>query len=258
MEYLKTLSVVRLLAEKHSRIFSVYELRSITQSLHLKDSYLPQLINRALKEGSLERLYRGVYTLNQSLIAGSPITEYEIANHIARPSAVAFWSAFAIHQLTDQVLRDVFIIAPREDIQKSPQSLFRIRGGSYKIFRVKRENFFGVEKKFLMDIPIFVTDFERTLIDGIMRPDLCGGFRDVLEAYREGWERVNINKLISYGERFGVSVLKRIGWICDQMNLKNPYMDKIKKIPCANFYKLDTSREAIGLLSKTWHLRENL
>lgn len=255
---LRSLSVIRELAEKGYRIFSVDDVRPITRSLGLKDSYLPQLLRRCVLEGSLHSLYRGVYCLNQSLTSGSPITEYEIANYIAKPSALAFWSAFVIHHLTDQVLCDVLILVPREDSTHSVQSVFTINKTRYRIIRVKREYFFGVEKKFLTDQPIVVTDLERTLIDALGRPELCGGFREVINAFQIAWHRVNVEKLIDYGTTYGISVLKRIGWICENLELSNDHLDALKALPCTSCYKLDVSGYAMGKISKRWNLRENI
>ena len=255
---LRSLAVIRELAEKGYRIFSVDDVRPITQSLGLKDSYIPQLLRRCVMDGSLYSLYRGVYCLNQSLTSGSPITEYEIANYIAKSSAIAFWSALSIHQLTDQVLRDILILAPKEESPHSSQSIFHIHETKYHMFRVKRDYFFGIEKKFLTDQPIMVTDLERTLIDGLVRPELCGGFREVINAFDVGWDRVNVQKLMDYGRKFGVSVLKRIGWMCENLSLPNPHIESLKTLPCTSCYKLDVSRQAIGKIAKAWNLRENI
>lgn len=255
----RPLAVIRELAEKGHRVFSVEDIRLITQSLGLKDSYVPQLLKRCVLDGSLQYLYRGVYCLNQSLTAGSPITEYEIANYIVKPSAIAFWSAFVIHQLTDQVLRDIFILAQREETPNSSQSIFKIKEVTYHIIRVKGESFpFDVEMKFLTDIPILVTNLESTLISSLIRPELCGGFREVINAFQIAWDRVDIDKLITYGRNIGTSVLKRIGWLCENLELSNPRLEELKALPCTSCYKLDVSREPIGKISKNWRLRENI
>ena len=255
---LRSLALIRELAEKGYRIFSVDEVRSITRLLGLKDSYVPQLLKRCVQDGSLLSLYRGVYCLNQSLTSGAPISEYEIANYIIKPSALAFWSAMTIHQLTDQVLREVFIVASREDAHHSSQSLFTIQDTQYHVMRVKQNYFFGIEKKFLTEIPIVVTDLEKTLIDTLVRPDLCGGFRESMTAFQMGWDRVNIPTLITYGQKFGVSVLKRVGWVCETLELENPYIDELRAIPCVSCYKLDVSRKPAGRIARAWSLRENI
>ncbi len=256
---LRPLAVIRELAEKGLRIFSVDDVRVITRSLGLKDSYIPQLMRRCVLDGSLQHLYRGVYCLNQSLTAGSPVTEYEIANYLVQPSVIAFWSAFAIHQLTDQVLHDVLILARREEVTHSSQSIFKIKGTTYRIFRMKGEHFpFCAEQKFLTDVPVLVTDLESTLISSLIRPDLCGGFREVINAFQIAWDRVDIEKLIYYAQNIGVSVLKRIGWLCENLNLFNPRLEELKALPCTSCYKLDVSGKSVGKISRHWNLRENI
>ncbi len=63
----------------------------------------------ALKDNWLERVKKGMYILSSDNTGISPIHEYEIAMYLVKPSMISHYSAFYYHNLTEQVLRDVYI-----------------------------------------------------------------------------------------------------------------------------------------------------
>lgn len=251
-------AIVRRLGEEGFRIFKTEDFRKIAIELGLKDSYVPQLIRRLIKDGSLISLYRGTYTIAGGLLAGPPLSSYEIGLALAKPSALCCWTAFSLHNLTDQVLRAVFVMTTYQREHNSVKTNFEIQGARYKIIRVQEKFFYGYERRFLTEVPIIVTDLERTLIDGLVRPQYCGGFREVIEGFRLGWDRVNVDKLIDYGHKMSTAVLKRIGMVCETLELENPRLEELQSIPCSSFYKLDTSGENKGPWNYRWNLRDNV
>ncbi len=56
---------------------------------------------------------------------------------------------------------------------------------------------FGVKVGYSSGLPIYLTDVERTLLDGIRMPEKCGGISKVLQAWRNA-EGFNLDRLIEY------------------------------------------------------------
>lgn len=250
--------VLKKIAETGLRIFSTDVLRGITQELGLKDTYLPQLIHRYSFEGVVRKLHKGVYALPQDLMAGPPLSEFEIACHLATPSALCCWSAFVIHGLTDQVLNHIYVMAPYGRKHFSSKTSFEIERTTYKIINVSPQSFFGTEIRWITEAPITVTDLERTLLEGLIRPEYCGGFREVMEAYGQAKERLNQNKLIDYGKKISLSVLKRIGWVLEEIGIHNEGIEDLQRLPCTSCYKVDVSSPSSGKWNARWNMKENI
>lgn len=255
---MKQTSVIRRIGEEGLRIFSTDNFKKITRDLGLKDSYALKLLHLYIAEGTIRKLYRGKYTLTQSLLSGPPLSEYEIGNSLAVPSSICCWSAFAVHHLTDQVLNTVYVMTTYHRANNSPKSVFEIDFTTYKLIRVQELLYFGFERKFITEVPIMVTDLERTLLDGLIRPQYCGGFREVMEAFQVSWERVNQEKLIKYAERIGKAPLKRIGWVCESLKLDSPHLKMLQDIDCHSSIKLDASRPNNGPWNPRWNIKENI
>lgn len=66
------------------------------------------------------------------------------------------------------------------------------------------DRFWGFAEYEPRDFPIRVTTPERTLIDGLIKPDLCGGIEVVLEAWSLAAGAIDIDSLVAQVDRFGV------------------------------------------------------
>lgn len=252
------ISIIRKIGEKGLRIFSTDDFKEITRELELKDSYALKLLHLFINEGSIRKLNRGKYALNQSLLSGPPLSEYEIGNSLATPAGICCWSAFAIHQLTDQILNTVHVMTTYHRAHNSSKNLFKIDFTTYQLIKVQDPLYFGFERRFITEIPIIVTDLERTLLDGLIRPQYCGGFREVIGAFQVSWARVNQEKLIQYAQKIGKSSLKRIGWICEYAKLDNPHLEILQNIDSNSLIKLDPSGPNRGSWNSRWNIQENI
>ena len=51
---------------------------------------------------------RNLYELDPVLMGGLPVHEFEIATYLVKPSAISHFSAFHVHELTDQIPQIVY------------------------------------------------------------------------------------------------------------------------------------------------------
>lgn len=78
-----------------------------------------------------------------------------------------------------------------------------------------------------------VTDLERTLIDGLRYPKLCGGLSEVFRAWVRACDRrtpPSPEILVAHAERFGQSILyQRLGFVMETLGLRHPRLSVWKR-----------------------------
>lgn len=247
-------ALARRLAEQGHRILRADQIGKEAEALGLggRDS----LLHRLERSGWLLRLRRGLYALPPFAIHGSPLHEFEIAMALASPAAVSHWSALSFHGLTEQVPREVSILTttwharPREAI---------VLGVRYRFVRVAPDSFFGIRDEWLGDARIQMTDLERTLIDGLERPELCGGFGEVLQAFDSAAGRLELPRLVRYGLRFSAATARRLGWILEEhLGLRSEELEALRSIRSRGYRPLDPTSQRRGRCNRRWGVQENL
>lgn len=169
------------------------------------------------RKGWLERVAPGRYVLVPASY-GPEITGE--SNVLALASALAaddepgayigWWSAAAVHGFTTQ---RPFAVTMASRARRRPR---RIGGSEVTFVKVSPRKFFGHETRDLYGRPVIASDPEKTVLDCVDRPDLCGG---PAEACRIVWgaaRRIDWDKLLTYARRMGsVSAAQRLGYFCD-------------------------------------------
>jgi len=141
---------------------------------------------------------------------------YEIAISINQNSYLCHYTAAFIHNLTDNILKTVYInleqtgknVLNKNDSleQKNIDFAFskpmRISNqivdiDNYKIFLLNGKDVkkTGVIESNVFGIKLPITNIERTLIDVVVRPNYAGGINEVLEIYRRAKGRFSVNRL---------------------------------------------------------------
>lgn len=94
---------------------------------------------------------------------------------------------------------------------------------------IQPDRFWGFAEYEPRGFPIRVTTLERTLIDGLMKPDLCGGIDAVLEAWLLSRDTLDIEKLMAQVERYDVGILRqRAGFLLEQLGIAHPLLSEWK------------------------------
>jgi predicted transcriptional regulator of viral defense system len=238
------------------RIFSVEDAVSLGESLNYNRQSVHYLLRSLVQKNLIRPLYRGCYAIEDNILSGSPLHKFEIAMHLSRGGAVGCWSAMAFHELTDQVLSKVFVFAPMPKGKKRSDYQYKIDGYTFRLIQVESTELWGIERRYVGDVKINITDLERTLLDGLTYPKYCGGFREVLSAFSISLDKLDINKICTYAQKTPISVQKRVGWVLESLGI----IDIEKHIPLSleNYYdKLDPLGPRRGKYNKKWMVLEN-
>ena len=244
------------LTEAGHRIFSTEDacIVAMDMGMGIQKKSVHYLMRSLSAKSLIYPVYKGNYAIADHILSGSPIHRFEIAMHLCKDGAIACWSAMSFYELTDQVLSTIYILAPKIDEKKRSLYRYQINGYTYVIIQTQQEHFWGVKKERMGETKVAITDLERTLIDGLIRPNYCGGFREVLDAFAIAKERIDQARLIDYGKRCSIAAQKRLGWVLNQLSFENLDLP----IPSRNYFdKLDPAGPRRGKQNTQWMVLEN-
>lgn len=251
--------LLKSLAQESLRVFDTGELTEVATSLGLKKGYIPSMAARMVKNGEIISLYKGLYALPTEFLSGGPLHSFEIGLKLAKKGAISHRSAMSHYGLTDQVFSKVYVTVPKEKgANLSTKNNYEIGGVTYYLIRVSPQHYWGTKAIFLGEARIWITDLEKTLIDGLSRPDLCGGFREVMFAYERGISEISPDLMLEYAKKTSLAVCKRLGWIFEQMVVHQDIQEELMGLHMPYCQRLDAAGPRQGKVITGWNLLENI
>ena len=258
----KKMRLMQHILEQNLRVFRRQDLEQhMADDLTLSYQALSNLLHQLCKAKWLQQLRRGLYQVEN---INTPIHEYEIAMALVQPAMISHRSAFSFHELTDQVIRNTVTVTTTNSVfipqegHKDKKTAILVNGIEYIYVCINKDKFFGEETEWIRDGKFKVTDLERTLLDGLSQPQYCGGMQEVIYAYRESVERVDLDKIINYAMRLNIATARRLGWVLDHI-----FNIDIAKIICLaqedkpGYRLLDPSRPSSGSYDPKWRIQVN-
>lgn len=258
--------LVRKLAAEGDRIFTTKRVRELAPTTALSKDYLLQALHHLVKSGWLVRLRKGLYALSSTVPGVTAAHEFEIAMSLVSPAAISHWSALHYHGLTEQPPTKVFVLTTMDT------SIPRVRGAggkqtrqgypvgetTYQFVQVKPERFFGMEKVWVGDARITITDPERTLLDGLSMPHYCGDFAEVLHAFAVRGVDVNLERIADYALKLDAATVKRLGWVLENRGVDLAQLEPLTVVQIKGYRKLDPTGPRKGHCNRRWMIQENL
>ena len=260
------IELVRLLTYEGDRIFSIGRARELAPRVGLKDAYLGEALYHLRRSGWIVPLHRGLYALSPTVPGTTPAHEFEIAMALVNPAAISHWSALHYHGLTEQTPRKVFVLTatgssiPRMNRSgsNSPRDGCLVGDTTYRFIQVKPERFLGIEKVWISDARVSITNLERTLLDGLSMPQYCGDFAEVLHAFEAAMPELDIERIGRYATQLNVTIAKRLGWVLESLGVESTEVGRLAALPIKGYRKLDPSGPNRGLCNSRWMIQENL
>src|SRR5579862_3851010 len=264
---LKTLGPLagRLVATLYSRnrpIFHFQEAAEILGGRAPASKVLSQLINNGivtrLKSGTFrlvpfelgfEREYLGnPYTVARELIlSGHKGTKEEYY--------LSHGSAFDLHQMITQPQFIVYVSSPRMMRSRT------IQGTEFSFVRCKTDDLFGITEIWIdKNEKVFVSDLERTLLDGLRQPAYCGGFSEVAKGFSIKHHAIDPQKIIDYAVKLDVgAVIRRLGYLMELYQIGSRIHWEFLQTKLSSTYQLlDPELPAAGSHIARWRLRLNI
>lgn len=258
--------LIRRLAAQGIRIFTTNQARELGAEVGLKDSYLLEALYHLRRSGWIVSVRRGLYALSPSIPGVNPAHEYEVAMALVAPAAISHWSALHYHGLSEQSPRKVFVLTTTETSiprghkvhSKRPGGEYRFADTLYQFVQVKPERFFGTQKVWVDEARVSITDAERTLLDGLSKPQYCGDFAEVLHAFEARGEALDLKRIIGYALKLDAATAKRLGWVLEQQGVASDRLQPLVELPVKDYRKLDPSGPQKGPCNRRWMIQENL
>jgi len=259
--------LVRRLASEGVRIFTLDQVRDTASEIGLSQGYLRQALHHLTRTGWVVRLRKGLYALSSSVSGGAPLHEFEVATALVEPAAISHWTAMHYHGLTEQPSRKIFILttteaAPPQDRSDGSKlkagNRYIIAGVPYQFIQVKPQRFFGVQKIWVGETRVNITNMERTLLDCLSRPKYCGDFSEVLGAFKTATDILKLERIVDYALRMDAATAKRLGWILESLDISAQSLEPLLAMHSKGYRKLDPTGPGSGRCNKRWRIQENL
>lgn len=242
---------------------SVFTLREFADTAGCNPARAKKLLYQLRQSGWVLGLTKGKYLI-VPLEAGPESTWSEdslvIAGHLADPAVVAYWSACHHWNWTEQVPRTVFV----QTTQKKMHNANTVLGVQYRFVRVQPGKFFGTVARTAGNGRITVTEREKTLVDALDRPDLCGGITQVAEILPAAGRSIDWDRFDGYLKQMGSgAIYKRLGFLAEYLGGKLIISNGSERIESwrsrltGGNALLEPRRPAKGPVTSRWRVRIN-
>jgi predicted transcriptional regulator of viral defense system len=250
--------LIETLQDERRSIFTVDDAARILNSPR---NVVSNMLGKAQTRGIVTRLRRGIYTLvpfelgSETVYAGNPLL---VADRLLadRPHFLSHGTALGVHGMTLQPRIIVTISAVQP-----PARHMIVQGTEIRVVTIRPKDVFGIEQHWLDTIDaVQVSDRERTIVDCLRRPELCGGYAEVDTGTWMVRERIRTDKLVDYALRLDVgAVTRRLGYLLDSCQIgTDDDRARLKAKLTPTYQLLDPSMPADGPHIGTWRLRLNV
>ncbi|MHB1463829.1 MAG: type IV toxin-antitoxin system AbiEi family antitoxin domain-containing protein [Thermoleophilia bacterium] len=182
---------------------------------------------------------------------------FVIARSLIEPKRyyLSHYSALDIHEMLTQPALTVYVSTPVRRIPK------KILGASFQFVYVRPKDLWGLEDVWVTPSQkVKTSDIERTILDCLNRPDLCGGISEAAKGIWTKRNEIDYPKLVDYAKKYDKkSVIKRLGFILETYSLGSKVaVSQLKQEMTSSYTLLDSSLPASGKFKSSWKVRANI
>ncbi|MEI6047851.1 MAG: type IV toxin-antitoxin system AbiEi family antitoxin [Bacteroidota bacterium] len=223
--------------------------------------YLSRVLAGMIEKGMLIKLNRNLYHIvPSSADQNNYIPDWHlVAKYLMKVKQyyIGYYSAMQVHGLiTQPSLKEIIVT----NLQVKP-SIKKIRGIEFQFVYHIKTRFFGYKTTWIdQHEKVMVSDLEKTIVDALTRPQLCGGMVEIGKALYESKEKTDLKKLIEYLNRNGNEAsIKRYLFLVELLGLTwtNHHEEMLKKIG-ASYPVLDTTGPDQGKKDSRFGLKINI
>ncbi len=245
------------LAQDNQSTFSIADAQEILGGSY--DATLHSL-RRLTRSGWLVRLTAGRYAivpLSSGDLAAPQVNRYVIAREVLgqTPYYVSHESAMDIHNMLTRPVTNVIATTPRRLTRRE------ILGVPYRFVYAPPDALWGCEPVWVTPYEqVTVSDLERTILDGLARPDLCAGVGQVATGLWLRQDDFDWDRLAVYARQLSRrAVAQRLGYLLELYELGDPSLiASLQEMVGASYARLDALLPDGGSYLARWRLRLNL
>lgn len=219
-----------------------------------------QLLSDMTKRGLLMRIKDGVYYIipyekdPDGFMPDWHLLTENLVNGVDH--YIGYYSALQIHNLiTQPSLKQQIIVA-----KQIRPSIITIKDVPFQFIYHNPDHFFGKKKIWIDNFhKVNCSDLEKTFIDCLFKPDYAGGIVEIARALYMSKDKIQFDRLFEYAQRFNSqAVVKRLGFILETLEIRNPVVNYLQSIKTASYVVLDTELPKMGKLSSKWSIIQNI
>lgn len=218
---------------------------------------------RLARSGWAERVRRGLYLLLPLEVEpGQRVTSEDpwvLARELFSPCYIGGWSAAEHWGLTEQLFRSTLVVTA-SSIRRGSASFL---GNDFRLYLVSRKRLFeGIVSVWRGSERVPVSGPERTLVDCLGAPELCGGIRHLAQLLREYVvsDRKDLDRLLAVaGKCASGAAWKRLGYLSEGVLPAGDDVASVaRKHLSSGYSRLDPGVRRRGRLLKRWRLWVNV
>ncbi|CCB85909.1 putative uncharacterized protein [Parachlamydia acanthamoebae UV-7] len=224
-------------------------------------STLYNLITYHQNQGHILRIRRGLYySVPKGMDpAHCPVDPFLVASKMAEDSVIAYGSALDLHGKLHTIQNRIIYLT-----KKRVMASFDFRDMKYQAVAIPsalktvNEETFGVQSIDRLGQPVFVTTLERTLVDVLDRPYLCGSWEEIWLSL-ESIEYLDMDQVLKYALLLANSTtIAKLGFFLEThreaLMVPEHYLEELHKHrPTKPHYMDRTQNEPQKMIAK-WNL----
>lgn len=239
--------------------FTLNELENCLSSS--KNSTLYNLLTYHQKQGHIFRIRRGLY---YSIPKGMdpvhyPVVSYLVASKMAEDAVIAYSSALDLHGKLHTIQNRLIYLT-----KKRVMAPFDFRDIKYQAvaipsaLKASGKETFGIQSIDKLGQPIFVTSLERTLVDVLDRPYLCGSWEEIWLSL-EGIEYLDMDQVLKYAFLLDNSTtIAKLGFFLEthreELMISDSYLEKLRKHCPTKPHYMDRNQNQPQKMIAKWNL----
>ena len=200
---------------KFGRIVQFDQLFKLADS-SVDRNYFREKVALLVNRGWLLRLKKGQYLIvtDISTLGANDLSESVIAQALQEESYLSFENALQYHGLFDQALSTV------SSVTTEYARSYKVQQTTYTFARIKQSLYFGFSEEIVnTSYRVKVAEAEKALLDMLYFRDSMYTVNVVLEKLRDYKHRLDIEKLKDYAKRYGVGMVRLVGFLLDQIEV---------------------------------------
>jgi predicted transcriptional regulator of viral defense system len=241
-----------------------FEAREAAELLVVDTSAVARILSTLVARGWVTRHRKGIYEI--APLWATPSQPFDpdrfaaLARWVREPYYVGFRSALEIRDWLDYPVRGRIWIAVSTPHHAPTTMRDRV---TWVVLREGRFSW-GRERHWIGDQAIWISDPERTVLDGLHLPRHVGGVTEVVSVLVRAWSSFDRARLVAHVDRLAIdAVRRRLGFVLEAVDLPgapelaeqlHATLSHSRRSPVV----LDPSLPVDGPIDRRWDLRVNL